>query len=348
MQLLEDFYKRNLEMKTQWMVDLLDRVGLSHLCNNIIPSPLSGGFRNRAKFRVFYDGYRIRVEGTSPSGGSVDFEKSLWILPHWSRQVVRQIVAFIRKNRRDFVADGFEIQLAHGKKNAHITFSVARSITEFYDGFAGDLLRKTPEITGVAIPSQKLEVGDTFLVHSIGDKDFHAHYASFFQSNLHLTPELVAHVCRTSAELAAPGIFDLFCGVGLMSLSAGDKNIPILGIDINRKAIDSAKINAGCMGFRSANFNVSSVEQFVQSPEIGNDSLLIINPPRSGCSSNVINNIASRSPNHVIIVSCSLKTHVPELAAWKKNGYDAISMKAFEMFPFTDFLETVTVLKRKA
>ncbi|MGD9344666.1 MAG: hypothetical protein PVH84_02310, partial [Candidatus Aminicenantes bacterium] len=226
-------------MKTQWMIPLLDGIGMSNQCNKIVPSPISDGFRNRAKFRVFLERDRIRVKGTSPIGGPVSFEKSLWILPDWSRQVVRQVIAFIQKNRRDFVADGFEIQLTHGSKNIHITFSVARSIVELYDGFAGQLLREIPEITGVAIPSQKLEVGDTFLVHSIADKDFHAHYASFFQSNLHLTSELVKHVGQMRTAMATNQIFDLFCGVGLMSLSAGDKRINILGADTNKMAIES-------------------------------------------------------------------------------------------------------------
>ena len=289
----------------------------------------------------------MRIEGTSPSSGPVEYKKSLWILPDWSRHVVRQVVAFIQKNQKNFTVDGFEVQLAHGQKNVHVTFSVNRSITEIYENFAIALLSDIPEIIGVAIPSQKLEVGETFLVHRIGEKDFCAHYASFFQSNLYLTPELVAHVARISAAKAVRKIFDLYCGVGLLSLSLGDKDTQIIGIDTNRKAITSAQKNAGHMGFRSARFSVSSVERFLQTSEIGTNSLVLINPPRSGCTPSAINAIASHHPDRIILVSCSLRTHVVDLVEWEKRGYEILALKAFDMFPFTDFLETVTELKLK-
>jgi 23S rRNA (uracil1939-C5)-methyltransferase len=157
----------------------------------------------------------------------------------------------------------------------------------------------------------------------------------------------VAHVGRVSTAIAAPRILDLFCGVGLMSMSMGDKSIHISGADTNRMAIESAKINASLMDFRSAKYTVSSVERYIQAAEIRADSLVLINPPRSGCTTAVIKGIASQKPIHIISISCSLKTHVLDLAVWKQNGYAVLSLKAYDMFPFTDFLETVTVLKRK-
>jgi tRNA/tmRNA/rRNA uracil-C5-methylase (TrmA/RlmC/RlmD family) len=347
MQFLETFYEKNLQTKTQWMIGLLGGIGRPHLCAEIIHSSLSQGFRNRAKFRVFHGEGGMRVEGTNPGCGPVAFEKSLWILPDWGRQAVRHLIAFIRKNRKDFVCDGFEIQLAHGLKEVHTTFSVNRSISERYDDFAAELLTTVPEIVGVAIPSQKLEVGETILVHTIGRKDFYVHYASFFQSNLYLTPELIAHVSRISRELDRQEMLDLFCGVGLLSLSIGERDTKIVGVDTNRMAVSSARNNAAHMGFRSAKFFVSSTEQFIKTAEIGENTLVLINPPRSGCAPAVINGIASQNPEYIILVSCSLKTHVHDLMEWEKKGYEILSLKAFDMFPFTEFLETVTELKIK-
>jgi len=348
MQSLDTLYKKHLETKTQWMVTQLDGIGLSHLCSKIIPSPLSDGFRNRAKFRVFHGKNEMRTEGTDPINGPVAFEKSLWIFPDWSKKIVRNVVAFIQKDHKDFVVDGFEVQLAHGKKNVHTTLSVKRSVTHSYEDLALALLTNIPEIVGVAIPSQKLEVGEIYLDHSIGSKDFCAHYASFFQSNLHLTPQLLENVGRICRKIAFREVFDLYCGVGLMSLSVGKKNTKIIGIDTNRMAVDSAQKNADRMGFRFAKFSVMSVERSIRTTKIGTYSLVLANPPRSGCPPTIINAIASHNPKHVLLVSCSLKTHVLDLAEWKRCGYEVHSFKAFDMFPFTDFLETVTVLERKS
>jgi 23S rRNA (uracil1939-C5)-methyltransferase len=150
-----------------------------------------------------------------------------------------------------------------------------------------------------------------------------------------------------SATMTIEEIFDLYCGVGLLSLWAGEKDTKITGSDTNRMAIKSAQKNAVHLGFRSAKYSMSSVERFVQAAKIQTNSLVLINPPRFGCPPQVINGIASRHPDRIIIVSCSLKTHVLDLAEWGKKGYEILSLKAFDMFPLTDFLETVTELKIK-
>jgi 23S rRNA (uracil1939-C5)-methyltransferase len=347
MKSIDTLYSEHLKAKTQWMIALVDGIGLSHLCRKITPSPLIDGFRNRAKFRVFFDKNGVKVEGTDPIDGSVAFEKSLWILPNWSANIVRSLIAFIQKEYKDFEVDGFEIQLAHGKKNIHTTFSVKRSVTHSYKELASALLANIPEIVGVAIPSQQLEVGETYLDHSIGVKDFCAHYASFFQSNLNLTPKLIELVGRIGKKLAVREIFDLYCGVGLLSLSVGEKDTKIFGVDTNSMAVESAKINADRLGFRSANFSVSSVERYNRTTEISTNSLVFVNPPRSGCPLTVINAIVSQHPDHILCVSCSLNTHIHDLVEWKKGGYEVLSFYPFDMFPFTEFLETITVLQRK-
>jgi tRNA/tmRNA/rRNA uracil-C5-methylase (TrmA/RlmC/RlmD family) len=344
---LDNFYKKHLQEKTERMNFQLAEADLSPLCNKIVPTHISDGYRNRAKFRLFRDCNSLNIEGTDPQAGSVSFEDSLWILPVWGGQIVQNVVAFIQENHKDFIVDGFEIQLAHGKKNAHITFSVKRSIADSYEDFSSALLKKIREIVGVAIPSQKLEVGNVYLEHSIGEKTFWAHYASFFQSNLHLTPKLLDHVCQMGNRIAFRDIFDFYCGVGLLSLSLGKKDTKIFGVEANWKAVQSAQKNAKNMGFNSASFSMSSVERFVQFAEIENNNLVLINPPRSGCSPAIVNAIAHHNPNYVLLISCSLKSHVFDLAEWKKCAYEVISLKAFDMFPFTDFLETVTVLERK-
>jgi tRNA/tmRNA/rRNA uracil-C5-methylase (TrmA/RlmC/RlmD family) len=346
MKALDLLYNKHLETKTRWMIGQLDGIGLAHLCDKIIPSPIRDGFRNRAKFRIFYDKSKSRIEGTDPIEGPVALEKSLWILPDWGKQLVREITVLIQKDSQDSCIDGLEIQLAHGKRNAHVTFSVKRSLERSCEGLAMVLLKSLPEIVGVAIPSKKLEYGESYLDHSINEKIFCAHHASFFQSNLHLTPKLLEYVVGVIRGVSFREIMDLYCGVGLISLSVGNESTKISGVDTNRLAVRSAQRNAGRMGFVSPKFSVSSVERYIQTAEISAESFVLINPPRSGCPSSVINAIASKIPNYVLLVSCSLKTHVIDLAEWQKGGYGVLSLTAFDMFPFTEFLETVTLLKR--
>ncbi len=75
------------------------------------------------------------------------------------------------------------------------------------------------------------------------------------------------------------------------------------------------------------------------------DDLIILNPPRQGLSPVVIETIASQRPHTICLVSCFLETFLRDLKFWRKSGYSIRSIEAFDMFPFTDFLETVTVLE---
>ena len=179
-------YKNHLRSKQTRMVSLLETIGCERLCRNIRPSPLRLGFRNRAKFQVYESQGAVRIEGTDPYEGDVHYERGLWILPAWARKIVRSVATYREKHKHDFPFDGFELQLTHGRQQAHAVISVKRVFSEFFEDYAKDMLKSIPDIVGVAIPSQKSELGDVCLDHRILGKSFFAHYDSFFQSNLSL------------------------------------------------------------------------------------------------------------------------------------------------------------------
>jgi len=329
------------------MILLLERIGCAHLIQEITPSPLKKGFRNRAKFRVYENQGTVKIEGTDPYDGDVPFEKALWIIPAWARRVVEHVATYRKDYRHDFPFDGFELQLTHGRQQAHLAISAKRVFSEFFVPYAEYLWKTVPELIGVAIPSKRLELGESLLDHWLLGKSFLAHYDSFFQSNLSLTPRLLDKIASEAKKIAYKKIIDLYCGVGVLSLSFAKKDMRIVGVESDRNAIDYASKNALSLGFESSSFTHSKVETFVKSNELRPDSLVIINPPRSGCDSSVIESIAQQRPNNILLVSCFLETHVRDLTLWQERDYEVASISAFDMFPFTPFLETVTRLKNK-
>jgi len=330
------------------MISLLEKIGCTNLIQEITPSPLKKGFRNRAKFRVYENQGTIRIEGTDPQEGDVPIEGALWILPAWARRIAWSVVTYRKEYRHDFPFDGFELQLTHGRQQAHAIIFVKRVVSEFFMAYAKDLWETIPELRGVAIPSQKIELGDVLLDHRLLGKSFLAHYDSFFQSNLSLTPRLLDNIASETKEIDYERIIDLYCGVGLLSLSFAKKDSKIIGVESDRKAVDCASTNALRLGFESASFIHSKVENFVKSAEFPPDSLVIINPPRAGCDSSIISTIAQQMPKNILLVSCYLETHVRDLELWQKEGYELASISIFDMFPFTPFLETVTRLTSKS
>ena len=104
-------------------------------------------------------------------------------------------------------------------------------------------------------------------------------------------------------------------------------------------------INGKNLDLNQTKFNCTSVEKFLGTFPLSKDDVIFLNPPRQGVSPVVIETIASQRPRIICLVSCSLETHLRDLKLWKDFSYSIRSLAAFDMFPFTDFLETVTVLE---
>ncbi len=342
---LERAYCKHLEKKTSNLRELLEGIGYGHLCTEIIPSSLKDGYRNRAKFKIYARKTNVELRGTDPIQGDVFFEDALWILPEWGRSLVISIVEILSSMFLEFPVDGFEIQLTHGREEAHTLLSVKRAHSLDYSELSDTLLTEIPELKGVAIPSQKAEFGQSILNHNILDTDIRAHYDAFFQSNVCLTPGLVEDV-RASCPVSLPKMLDLYCGVGLFSLLSGSKERKIEGVDNNTKAIESAQKNAASLGLKEASYVCLPVQEYFQQQDVERPDIVLVDPPRTGCEAQVISMIARLKPERICLVSCAVDTYVRDLSQWKKEGYTAESLRALDMFPFSEFVETVTVLNR--
>ncbi len=340
-------YERYLQDKTLALNDRLAQIGCDILCARILPSFLENGYRNRAKFKIFSQATGPVLRGTDPIEGEVDVQKMLWILPDWGRDIVTRSFKFISKNYAKFQVDGFEIQLTHGDQKAHLTLSVGKRNKQPYEALAQELLADNQTLVGIAVPSQKQVFGDSALCHKLLGEEFQAHYSAFFQSNLGLTPELLETAKTMLSSRPLSGICDLYCGVGLFSLLVGTASIPILGIDSQQRSIENANNNALQRGFAKAEYVCCDVQKYFPDAEIFADNLLIFDPPRTGCPVPVLERTARSDISLCLMVSCCLETQVRDLEFLQKKGFEVVALAAFDMFPFTNFLETIALLQRK-
>ncbi len=344
---LLEVYKQSLSSKKARIKKFLSDVACDHLYTDIVPTAVEQGFRSRAKFRIYGTLQKFRVMGTDPLSGEVPAPDAMWILPDWGRKLVTDTLGFISENLSDHWIDGLEIQLTHGSRYAHLALSAKRSCRRSYTELANLLMNKIPFLKGVSIPSQKSDFGDPYLLHNIHGKKFFSHYAAFFQSNLQLTPILLEVVRERFQKRRARRIIDFYCGIGLFSLFLTRNDGAIVGVDNGKKAIESARKNAEFQGVTQASFFCSSVDMYAQHARLLPDDFVLIDPPRSGCSDSLIEAIAGQGPHQVCSISCCLETHIRNLENWIRKGYTIQSFSAFDMFPFTEFLETVALLGKK-
>jgi tRNA/tmRNA/rRNA uracil-C5-methylase (TrmA/RlmC/RlmD family) len=344
--LLRTNYTHSLrEKNTQWENSLAE-ISSEHQFSELIRTPITKGYRSRAKYKIFGNPDSFIIKATDPVQGEVPYEDALWMMPSWGKKLVIQIVEIISDRLMKFWVDGFEVQLAHGNRYAHVTLSVKRKERQSYEELAEFMLDKVSALEGVSIPSQKQDFGKPYLLHNINGKYFYSQYSAFFQSNLCLTSRLLDEVERKCQNLEFCRILDLYCGVGLFSLTLAKNTTKAIGVDIDKRAIDSARLNAKNLGLGQVSFLCCPVENFLHHASISSNDLVIIDPPRSGCPKSLIEIISEHKPHYIFSISCNPRTHIRDLKQWIGVGYTVRSIAALDMFPFTEYLETAAFLLR--
>ena len=168
---------------------------------------------------------------------------------------------------------------------------------------------------------------------------------SFYQVNRDQAEKLYG-IARKYANLKKTDtLFDLYCGTGTIGLTmAGDcKNL--LGVEIVPKAIENARKNAFINDIKNAKFICEDVKN-LKIADLKPD-VVVIDPPRKGCSIDLINAISYMAPKRLVYVSCDPSTLARDLNLFMEKDYEIIEVTPVDMFPRTGHVETVVQLVRK-
>ena len=138
-------------------------------------------------------------------------------------------------------------------------------------------------------------------------------------------------------------VLDLYCGCGSISLFIANEVEKVIGVEINESSIKDALLNKKLNNIENADFICSDTNNI----EFKNDyDAIIVDPPRSGLSKTVINKILDGNFKNIIYVSCDPITLLRDLKILNET-YNIEFIKAFDMFPNTYHIETVTLLTLK-
>lgn len=172
---------------------------------------------------------------------------------------------------------------------------------------------------------------------------------SFYQVNHTMAEKLY----QKTAEYAKPqgkNIIDLYCGAGTIGLSMAGEAKSIIGVEIIPEAVEDAKYNAKINGIENARFicaDATAAAEQLAKEGITADTV-IVDPPRKGCSVEVIETIANAfKPETVVYVSCDSATLARDIKIFGENGYRLKEYTPCDLFPRTAHVETVALLVRK-
>ena len=228
---------------------------------------------------------------------------------------------------------------------------LASVLKENIPGFKTLVLNVNKAKTNVILGKEnKVIYGNGKINDYIGDLVFEISPLSFFQVNPVQT-EVLYNKALEYAELKENDtVFDIYCGIGSISLFLAQKASKVYGIEIVEDAIKDAKINAKLNNLNNVEFYVGKAEEVV--PKMYSEgktaNVVVVDPPRKGCDEKVLDTIVSMKPDRVVYVSCNPSTLARDLAYLDERGYKCVEIQPVDMFPHTMHVECCAKIVKKS
>lgn len=191
--------------------------------------------------------------------------------------------------------------------------------------------------------------GSDFIEDVLCGLTFRISPLSFYQVNPEGT-ELLYNKAKEYAGLTGNEVLlDLYCGAGTIGLTMADKAKSLIGVEIIPQAIENAKENARLNSIENARFICDDATGAAKTlyDEGIRPHIVVLDPPRKGCSVEVIKTVSDMHPDRVVYVSCDPATLARDLKVFAELGYETKKATAVDMFPRTTHVETVVQLVRK-
>ena len=198
--------------------------------------------------------------------------------------------------------------------------------------------------------------GQGFITDYIGNVRYQISPLSFYQVNPVQTEKLYSQALEYADLKGGETVWDLYCGIGTISLFLAEKAGQVYGVEIVPQAIDDARKNAEINGITNAEFFVGKAEEVL--PEYYEDyarqhggekaraDVIVVDPPRKGCDQALLETIVKMAPGRVVYVSCDSATLARDLKYLCGEGYVLEKVRPVDMFPETVHVETVVLLSK--
>ena len=192
--------------------------------------------------------------------------------------------------------------------------------------------------------------GQEFITDKIGDISYEISPLSFFQVNPKQTWKLYSKALEYADLHGEETVWDLYCGIGTISLFLAQKARFVRGVEIVPAAIEDAKRNAKINNIENVEFFVGKAEEVLPREYEKNGvyaDVIVVDPPRKGCDEMLLKTILKMQPKRVVYVSCDSATLARDLRFLCDNGYELKKVCGVDQFPQTVHVETVVLLSQQ-
>ncbi len=179
----------------------------------------------------------------------------------------------------------------------------------------------------------------------VGELTFQFLAGDFFQNNPFILPLFTGYVAKQAHVGGVRYLVDAYCGSGLFALTLAKEFEKVAGVEVSETSCEWARKNAAANRITNATFLTASAEDiFAEISFPGEETAVVIDPPRKGCTPEFIDQLVKFGPARVVYVSCDPATQVRDLKLLGEGGYQLADVQPFDLFPNTRHLECVMTL----
>ncbi len=241
-----------------------------------------------------------------------------------------------------------------------VTLVIGRTPFSAQKAFVAKLVKRCPRITTVCVslngrhtsmilgPSTRTVYGKGFIEDRLLGKVFALGPASFYQVNPVQTERLYRKAYDYAGLTGSETVLDAYCGVGTIGLGCADMAGRVIGVEINRDAVRDAVGNMKRNGIENASFVCDDAGQYMRrlASEHARVDTVFMDPPRAGSDRRFLSALCTLSPKRVVYISCMPETLARDLRFLSQSGWRAERAAPFDMFPWTEHVETVVSLSK--
>ena len=241
-----------------------------------------------------------------------------------------------------------------------VVLVTAREELRSANSFVNELLRRHPDITTVVQninggftslvlgERQKILFGKGYIEDVLCGLKFRISPKSFYQVNPVQTKVLYNKAIGYADLSGEETVFDAYCGIGTIGLCAASHAKKVVGVELNKTAVSDAKRNAELNGITNAEFYAADAGLFMENAAQNGQrpDAVFMDPPRAGSSIKFLKSLLKTAPEKIVYISCNPETMARDLA-FLTEDYAVDKLCPVDMFPHTEHIECVCLLKRK-
>ena len=371
-------YAEQLRFKEKKIAENLQRIGGM---TEIPMEPIVGmetpfRYRNKAQFPIGQDKNGKRITGFYAGRTHQIMEnRNCYLGVEQNEEILNRVLTWMEENRvpayneetgkglvrHVLIRFGFTTKeimvclVVNGKK-LPAEEKLIRSLTEL-KGMTSISLSVNRERTNV-IMGKEIHClwGQSYITDYIGNVKYQISPLSFYQVNPAQTEKLYGLALEYAGLTGNETVWDLYCGIGTISLFLAQKAKKVYGVEIVPEAIADAKNNAKINQIENAEFFVGKSEEILPSyynqyakdhpGEQAHADVIVVDPPRKGCEENLLHTMASMQPDRIVYVSCDSATLARDVKVLGELGYEVKKVRGVDQFPMTCHVETVVLLSK--